>query len=69
MANGTETKKSIVLTGELADLIQAMADREHRSFSNMVEFILQRHLDAQESVPGSPSMAGTSSVARKSKSA
>ena len=53
MANGVmETKKSIVLTGELADRIGVLAEREHRSFSNMVEFILQRHLDGLAAVSG-----------------
>lgn len=64
MANGTETKKSIVLTGELADRVQELAEKDHRSFSNMVEFILQRFLASQESVPGSPSVDGPTTVAR-----
>lgn len=68
MANG-ESKKSLVLTGSLVDRIQAMADQDHRSFSNMVEFILQRHIDSVESVQESPSVAGDSSLTRNARSA
>lgn len=60
----SDTRKSMVIKGTLADQIQALAEQEHRSFANIVEWILQKYVD-QASEPIPPSVDDTPTLPRK----
>ena len=52
-----EKRKSLILDGEIAERVEALADGEHRSFTNMVEVLLFEAMNHRASVQNeSPSM-------------